>query len=73
MVSLDAIDVERSRFTLGDGVDVAAAVGAGVLLAEPGRGGGCMGVCLDLAAREEAEAGAAAEAAADVEWARVGV
>lgn len=45
------IEVDRSRFRIGVGV----AVAAGGLLAEPGRGGGCMGVCLALGPRADPE------------------
>ena len=46
-------EADRWRFRVGVGVDVAAGDVAGVLLAEPGRGGGCIGVCFDLDARED--------------------
>ncbi len=45
-------EFDRSRFSLGAGVVTEDA--AGVLFAEPGRGGGCMGVCFDVEAREDA-------------------
>lgn len=42
------IEDDRSRFRFGVGVEI-----EGVRFAEPGRGGGCMGVCLVFAARED--------------------
>lgn len=41
------IEVDLSRFKIG--VDVEA----GAFLADPGRGGGCMGVCFDFEPRED--------------------
>jgi hypothetical protein len=48
------VEIDRSRLTLGVGVGVGVAA-AEVLRADPGRGGGCMGVCFDFGPRKDPE------------------
>jgi hypothetical protein len=45
------VEDERPRFEVG----VCVGVAAGVLFAEPGRGGGCMGVGFEIEARDDPE------------------